>query len=57
MNIIYSPDNPYEIMMDFAFEKAFFPVIFIGMGGVFCLIGLGSVIGIVKGLLFRGIAS
>lgn len=57
VDIIYSPDNPYEIMMDSAFEKVVFPFIFIGLGGLCCLISLGSVVGVVKRLLFRGITS
>jgi hypothetical protein len=57
VDIIYSPDNPYEIMMDSAFEKVVFPFIFIGLGGLCCLIALGSVVGVVRRLLFRGITS
>lgn len=57
VDIIYSPDNPYEIMMDSAFEKTIFPMIFIGAGGLCCLIAVGSVFVFVKRLLFRGITS
>ncbi len=57
IDILYAPDNPYEIMIDSAFEKVIFPIIFIGIGGLFCLIALGSVFVVIKRLLFRGIAS
>ncbi|MBP7176376.1 MAG: DUF3592 domain-containing protein [Thermoclostridium sp.] len=57
VNVIYSPDNPYEIMMDSAFEKVVFPLTFIGLGGICCLVALGLVVGVVKRLLIRGITS
>lgn len=54
VNIIYSPDNPYDFMMDSTFERVGFPLIFIGLGGLCCLLALGSVVGVIKRLLFRG---
>lgn len=54
VNIYYAPDNPYEIMIDSAFEKVIFPFIFIGLGGLCCLIAIGSVFGTIRRLLIRG---
>ena len=57
INIYYMPDNPYEITIDSAFERVIFPFIFIVLGGLCCLMALGAVVGVIKRLLIRGIAS
>lgn len=52
VNIYYAPDNPYNIIIDSKSEQIF-PLIFIIIGGLCCLIFPGALLGSIKRLFFR----